>query len=112
MQSKTYWVGDRPAGAWNFQILDESSGEVQALTGFTSVRVRLLDPKNKPVEIDEQYALISDAATGTVTFYWPTESLFTKPGRYVMQLELTSGTATRRTTVQEIVVRELGGVLN
>jgi hypothetical protein len=67
---------------------------------------------NKPVTIPDGSTVISDAASGKVTFYWPSESLFDKPGRYVMQVELDSGTASRKTTVQEILVRKLGGVSN
>lgn len=112
MQTKIYWVGDRPAGTWVFQVLDQKTGAVQDLTGYTSASVTMLDPKNKAVTIPSGSAVITDPVNGKVTFFWPTTSLFDKPGRYVMQLELDSGTATRKTTVQEILVRELGGVTN
>jgi hypothetical protein len=108
---KNFWVGDRPAGTWVFQVLDQKSGVVQDLTGYTSVTVLLLDPRNKPVELPAGSAVISDAPNGRVAFFWPAETLFTAPGVYVMQLQLDSGTASRRTTVQQILVRELGGVI-
>lgn len=112
MQSKNYWVGDRPAGTWVFQILDQTTGAVQDLTSYTSATVTLLDPRNKAVSIPAGSAVISDPTAGKVSFFWPSDSLFTRPGRYVMQVQLDSGTATRKTTVQEILVRELGGVTN
>lgn len=112
MQSKNYWVGDRPAGTWVFQVLDQKTGVVQDLSGYTSATVLMLDPRNESVTIPAGNTVISDPVNGKVTFFWPTDSLFTRAGRYVMQLELDSGTATRKTTVQEIIVRQLGGVSN
>lgn len=112
MQTKNYWVGDRPSSSWTFQVLDQKTGAVQSLAGFTSAKVLMLDPSNKPVTIADTATVITDAANGLVTFTWPSESLFTKPGNYIVQLELDSGTATRKTTVQDILVRKLGGVVN
>ena len=112
MQSKNYWVGDRPAGTWVFQVLDQNTGEVVNLSGYQTATVTVLDPRNKAVSIPANSAVISSPIDGQVTFFWPTDSLFTRPGRYVMQLELDSGTALRKTTVQEILVRQLGGVTN
>lgn len=112
MQTKNYWVGDRPAGTWIFQVLDQTTGAVVDLSGYTSATVTILDPRNKAVTIPSGSALISSPTEGQVTFFWPTDSVFDRPGRYVMQLELDSGTALRKTTVQEILVRQLGGVTN
>lgn len=110
METKTYWVGDRPGGAWFFQVLDQKSGAPYNLTGLTSVRAIMLDSDNREVVFPEANAAITDATQGFVNFLWPTESVFTRPGRYVMQLEFSGGNTTRRTTVQEILVRSLGGV--
>lgn len=112
MQTKTYWVGDRPAGSWTFQVLNQRTANPEVLTGFTSARVIMLDSENNEVEIPDENVSISNPAAGTVTFIWPQESLFTKPGRYVVQLELIGGTARRKTTVQEILVKQIGGVTN
>lgn len=112
MQTKNYWVGDRPAGTWVFQILDQNTGLALDLSGYQKATVTMLDPRNKAVTIPDGSAIISSASEGQVTFFWPNVSLFDKPGRYVMQVELDSGTAVRKTTVQEILVRQLGGVTN
>lgn len=112
MQTKNYWVGDRPAGTWVFQILDQTTGAVVDLSGYSSATVSMLDPRNRPVTIPAGSALISSPTDGQVSFFWPSDSLFTRAGRYVMQVELDSGTALRKTTVQEILVRQLGGVTN
>lgn len=110
METKTYWVGDRPGGSWFFQVLDQRTGSPFNLAGFTSVKVAMLDSDNNEVVFPDQNARISDFANGSVTFNWPTESVFTRPGRYVLQLVFTGDSATRRTTVQEILVRRMGGV--
>jgi hypothetical protein len=112
MQSKTYWVGDRPSGTWAFQVRDQKSGEVMSLGGFTTAKVLLVDPQNKLVAIPDNHVAITNPDQGIVTFLWPQQSLFTKPGRYVMQVELSSINNQRRTTEQVILVKELGGVTN
>lgn len=109
---KTFWVGDRPGGNWTFQILDSRTGIPVDLTNYLSATVILLDPQNNPVEIPDDYTVITDAPSGQVTFLWPIYSLFDIPGRYLMQVELDSVSATRLTTVQEILVRKSGGVTN
>lgn len=111
MQIKNYWVGDRPAGNWTFQVLDQRTGEAYDLGAFTGVQVVMVDSDNKRVEFPSVNAQIVDSANGMVTFAWPgPESPFPKAGRYVVQLELSSNVTLRKTTVQEILVREIGGV--
>jgi hypothetical protein len=112
MQSKTYWVGDRPAGTWAIQVLDQKSGVVQSLGGYTTAKVLLLDPLNRVVDIPDDHVAITNPDQGIVTFLWPQESLFTKAGRYIMQVQLSGASAVRTTTEQVILVRELGGVIN
>lgn len=109
---KTYWVGDRPGGNWTFKILDQKSGVPVDLTNYLSATTILLDPKNQSVDIPDNYTIITNATAGEVTFLWPIYSLFDTPGRYVMQIQLDSASSTRQTTVQEILVRETGGVTN
>lgn len=109
METKTYWVGDRPGGAWFFKVLDQKSGAPFNLTGYTKVRAIMLDSDNREVVFPADNAGISDAASGRVTFLWPDQTVFTKPGKYVMQLEFVGTGSTRRTTVQEIQVKALGG---
>lgn len=110
MATKTYYVGDRPGGAWTFRVLDQRTGAPYNLAGFTSVRALMLDSDNNEVVFPEENAVITDATAGRVTFLWPTESVFDKPGHYVMQLEFNSPSSTRKTTVQDILVRSMGGV--
>lgn len=112
MQSKTFWVGDRPVGTWAIQVRDQKNGEVMAIGGFTTAKVILLDPQNKVVDVPADHVKITNADQGIVTFLWPQASLFTKPGRYVFQVELSSVNNQRRTTEQVIMVKQLGGVTN
>lgn len=112
MQAKNYWVGDRPLGSWVFTILDQTSGAVQDLTGYTSATILMLDPRNQTIDIDAANCFISNASAGQVTFVWPQDSVFTRPGRYVVQVQIDGPNASRRTTTQEILVSKLGGVSN
>lgn len=110
MEMKTYWVGDRPGYPWVFQVLNEKTGTPESLGSFHTVKVVLLDSDNDLVEIPQQNVNITNAAEGIVTLVWPSESVFTEPGLYVLQLELIGDTSVRKTTVQNIRVKELGGV--
>lgn len=110
MAVKTYYVGDRPGGAWVFQVLDERTGNPVDLSGYPTVKAIMVDSDNKEVVFPTENIAITNAANGNVTFLWPDVSVFTKHGRYVMQLEFSGETATRRTSVQDILVKRLGGV--
>lgn len=110
MEIRTFWVGDRPAGAWTFEVLNQKSGLPENLVGYSSARVKMLGSDNEDISIPDANTSIASSLNGLINFTWPAESLFTKPGRYVMQLELVGPTAVRRTTVQEILVKKMGGV--
>jgi hypothetical protein len=110
MQIKNYWVGDRPAGSWTFQVLNQRTGLPEDLTAYSTAKVIFVDSDNNLIDIPEDNVAITSVTTGLVVFVWPQESLFTKPGRYEVQLELRGPRAIRKTTVQEILVREIGGV--
>jgi hypothetical protein len=110
MQIKNYWVGDRPAGSWTFQVLNQRTGLPEDLTSYTSARVIFVDSDNGLIEFGSDNVAITSVTSGLVVFVWPQESLFNKPGRYAVQLELRGLRAIRKTTVQEILVREIGGV--
>lgn len=110
MELETYFVGEKPGGTWTFQVLNQKTGTPENLAVFNSARVIMLDSDNNEVELAADSAVISNPASGIVAFVWPSESVFTKPGRYVMQIELSSGVALRKTTVQEILVKKMGGI--
>lgn len=110
METKSFYVGDRPGSSWTFKVLDERTGSAYNLAGFTRVRAIMKDSDNREIIFPDENTSIADTVNGEVTFLWPTESVFTKPGRYVLQLEFSSPSTTRKTTVQEILVRSLGGV--
>lgn len=107
---KNYWVGDKPGGTWVFQVLNQRTGDPQDLSSYTSAKTIFVDSDNEVTEFTENYTMITGAQSGLVTFLWPPYSLFEKPGRYAIQVELSGGNTLRRTTVQEILVREIGGV--
>lgn len=110
MESKTYWVGDRPGPAWIFQVLDQRTGTPFNLGGFPNVKAVMVDTDNRRVEFPANNVAMTNPAEGVVTFLWPTESVLKRPGIYLLQLEFSGLNGTRRTTVQEIKVKALGGV--
>lgn len=110
MEIKTMWVGDMPGGAWFFQVRDQRTGTPYNLAGFTTVRAIMVDSDNREFVFPADNSFIRNSAEGRVDVLWPSASLFTKPGRYQLQLEFSGVNAVRRTTVQEILVKELGGV--
>lgn len=110
MLEKTFWVGDRPTGSTVFQIRNQTTGVPEVLTSFHTARTLILDSDDNLLEFPEENTVITNAVEGLVTFFWPSESIFTKSGRYLMQVELEGNTITKRTTVQHILIKSLGGV--
>lgn len=110
MDTKTFWVGDRPGGSWTFQILDSRSGEPLNLNSYHTARMVIVGSDNEEVETPSINTSIADAGLGLVTFLWPDKSLFTQAGRYQMQVELIGNSARRLSTVQEILIKKTGGV--
>lgn len=109
---KTLWVGDRPGGNWTFTVLDQKTGTPVNLGTFTKASMVILDPRNRQVDIPDNYCQITSPVDGQVQLLWPQDSIFTIPGRYIMQIKLENARTSRMTTVQEILVRKPGGVVN
>lgn len=114
MDYKVYWVGERPGGAMVITVLDQESGLPANIAPYERVKMYMLDSKNRPVDLGNSETTISSGSTGRVVFKWPTDkSLFERPGEYVFQLELVAGEHDEvkvRTTVENIVVKRLGGI--
>ena len=114
MDYKVYWVGERPGGAMVITVLDQETGMPANISPYNKVKMHMLDSKNRPVDLGNSGASISNGSTGRVVFNWPTDkSLFERPGEYVFQLELIGGESDSvrvRTTVENIVVKRLGGI--
>lgn len=109
MDSKIYWVGEKPGGRITVTVLD-AAGNPANLNSFTGVRLRMLDTDNNEVAIGDTNTDFVNKTAGTVTFAWPTtRSLFEKAGEYLLQLELSTASAKRYTSVQSILVKEFGG---
>lgn len=112
MLEKTVFVGDRPEGQTTFEIRNQNSGVVESLTSFHTARVFILDSDDNVLEFPDENTVIFSAAEGLVRFFWPSESVFTKPGRYLLQVRLEGNTIVRSTTMFHIICKpSLGGVL-
>jgi hypothetical protein len=105
-----YWVGDKPSRPISITIRD-SGGRPLNLSVYSDVKVRMLGSDNEELDLTGSSVTTSGGADGRLTFRFPTyRSLFTKPGEYLLQVEL-GGTGTLdRTTTHTIMVRRLGGV--
>lgn len=110
MDYKVYWVGEKPGGAMNITVLDQDTGLPYNLNSYMNVRLVMVDSDNNEVDLGTGETVVSNAAAGKVLFVWPREkSLFTKPGEYVFQLELSTPSALVKTDAQNIIVKRLGG---
>lgn len=109
MEIKTHWVGDRPQ-PWFLQILDDKSGDPFNMTGFTSARIIMKDTDNRETVFSGENVVMNNITGGEVRLFWPADFEFERAGRYVLQLELSGNGVVYKTSTQEILVRELGGV--
>lgn len=109
METKTFNVGDR-GGSLKVTIRDQKTGNTASLAGYQGVRAFIMDTDNREIILPLANVAIVDPAAGRVDINWPQESVWTRPGYYQLQLEFSSPSIVRRSTVQEIRVEELGGV--
>lgn len=109
MQVMTFNVGDR-GGSTKIEVRDQRTGIAANLAGYLGIRAILVDTNNREFVLPLENVAITDPALGQVTVTWPQDSIFTEPGFFQLQLELSSPSIVRRTTVQEIRVLKLGGV--
>ena len=110
MDIQTFWVGQKPGRPMTITVLDSNYDPVN-LADFTSVYLRMLDSDNNVVDLPASLTTVVNAAQGKVSFSWPSESIFTEPGEYVMQLVLETPSSVNYTNSQAVRVREFGGVL-
>lgn len=110
MAVSNYWVGDIPSAPLTIRVRD-SRGNPLNLLGYT-FEVNLLGSDNEEIDASGGVLQTAGAVDGRLVFRWPTdESLFDKPGEYLLQLELNGPSGTKdSTTAHTIRVRKLGGV--
>lgn len=109
MEVLQYWVGQIPARPIAIDVRD-SSGRVMNLATYTDFRVILLGSDNEEIDLSGSSLTTSGAGTGRFNFRFPPDrSVFTKPGQYLLQLELVGPGARDYTNELNIKVRRLGG---
>lgn len=110
MAISRYWVGQIPARPISIEVRD-SGGNVMNLGSYSGFSVILVGSDNEVIDTTGAVLNISGAAAGRFVFRWPTDrSLFTKPGDYLLQLEIDGANGTRDfTTEHHIKVTRLGG---
>lgn len=85
---KTFYVNQVPVEAVIFKVVDELY-KGRSLAAYTAASVIFTAPDR--TVIDGGDAVITDAATGTVTYNFPATTLFTQRGEYKMRLRLENG---------------------
>jgi len=105
-----YWVGQMPARPIAIDVRD-SQGRTMDLSAYNEFKVRVLGSDNEEIDLTGSTLTTSGAAQGRFVFHWPVgRSVFTKPGDYVLQMELDGIGVRDFTTVHTIRVRRLGGI--
>jgi hypothetical protein len=109
MTISQYWVGQKPAHPITIDVKD-SDGRLVDLSGYTDFTVRLVGSDNEDIDTSGVELQTAGAKYGRFVLRWPsTESLFYKPGEYLLQLEFSNDTNVDFTTTHDIRVRQLGG---
>ena len=104
-----YYVGQIPSRPIAINVKD-SNGAPTNLSGYTAFNAICLGSDNEVIDLTGSTLLTSGAAEGRFVFRWPTgTSVFTKPGQYVLQLEIVGTDTIDYTTEHNIFVRRLGG---
>lgn len=110
MAISQYWVGQIPSRPIAIDVRD-SNGLPMNLSAYTEFNVIMLGSDNEEVDLTGAILTTSGAVDGRFVFRFPKDrSLFTKPGEYLLQLEIVGIDGTRDyTTEHHIKVRRLGG---
>jgi hypothetical protein len=109
LSNNTYWVGQVPHEALVISVLSPR-GNPYNLRDYTEVRLRMLDGRNREVDLSGGSYNLNDLDLGRIVFTWPPKTVFKTPGDYVLQVELANDVSRDFTTVATLQVRELGRV--
>lgn len=109
MAMSQYWVGQIPAKPIAIDVRDSDGRDVN-LSAYTDFKVVILGSDNEVVDLTGSLLNTAGAAGGRFVFRFPEDrTLFTQPGMYLMQLELSGPGSKDFTTEHHIKVRRLGG---
>jgi hypothetical protein len=106
METITYWVGDVPTPL-TIDVLGSKGQSVNLFAGITNYEV-VLQHNNSTVDAKSITLDTSAAALGRFIVTWPSESLFTQRGEYLLQLKFSGPGRKESTNAQVIKVKELG----
>lgn len=109
MRISSYYTGQIPNDPIVFNVRD-SKGRVKNLSTYTDYTWRMLGSDNEEVDLTGAVSNTAGAATGRFVFRFPEgRSVFTKPGEYLLQLELSGNGRKDFTSEHTIRVRRFGG---
>jgi hypothetical protein len=104
-----YEVGQIPSRPLVVLLKDEG-GQNLDLSGYTNVRFRMKGSRNEDVDLIGSDVQIMDRRGGRVALHFAKDhSVFTNPGDYVFDVELSGPSARDYTTSGTIRVTQLGG---
>ncbi len=108
MDASQYWVGQIPKRPLAIDVRD-SMGRETNLSAYSTFKAKIVGTGNEEIDITGSELQTAGANVGRFIFVWPSDrSLFTKPGEYLFQLELSDSTSKDFTTTWPILVREAG----
>lgn len=106
METITYWVGDVPSPLV-IDVADSRGQSVNLYAGITNYEVAL---QHNGSTVDSSSIVLdtSAAALGRFVVTWPSKSVFTKRGEYLLQLRFSGPGRKESTSAQVLKVKELG----
>lgn len=111
MEIATYWVGEVPRDPLRITVYNDD-GTLLDLSGYDTARLLMRGAHNRTIDTTANggRAEISNLTASEVSYYWPTKSLFTQPGDYQVQVELSGPTSKVYTRIHTLVVKQpIGG---
>lgn len=110
MAISNYWVGQIPSRPISIDVLDSNNNPINLAT-YESIVPVMIGSDNEEIDLEGAVLTTTGASTGRLVFRWPTDrSLFTKPGQYLLQLQINGAETIDFTDAHTINVRKLGGV--
>lgn len=103
-----FWVGQVPAQPMQISVTDERGFPVD-LSRYTTVALKMLDGDNRTIDTSNGVLTVQSALQGRLSYAWPSTSLFSRPGVYIMQLELAGTGVKDITRTVPVRVRRFGG---
>lgn len=105
MNNPVFWVGQIPAAPLAMDVINQRGNSID-LSKYSEINLIMLGADNRRKKL--QGNLTVNANTAQVIYNWAGQSLFDRPGEYLIQLELIGNGAVDYSSPQTFIVRQLG----